>query len=187
MVYLGKNEEGMEWAVMLKVQIEKLDANLDEVTIGEWLKKEGEPVAAEEPLVEIITDKVTFELPSPGAGVLRRIVAASKSVVPVGYIIALLGAPGEPLPDVDAENRALLDRWSAARWSEVIVAVHKKPEGPLRPLSRRDRVRATPAARRLAQEHGLDLARITPADGKAVSERDVEDYLRRVMRGGSSL
>lgn len=167
---------------MLKVQIEKLDVNLEEVTVGEWLKKEGEPVAAEEPLVEIITDKVTFELPSPGAGVLRRIVAATKSVVPVGYTIALIGAPDEPLPDVDAENQALQERWMAAREAEVIVAVHKKPAGPLRPLSRPERVRATPAARRLAREHGLDLARIPPADGKVVSEKDVEAYLHREDR-----
>jgi len=164
---------------MLKVQIEKLDVNLTEVTVGEWLKKEGEAVAAEEPLVEIITDKVTFELPSPGAGVLRRIVAAPKSVVPVGYTIALIGSPDEPLPDVDAENRALLDRWAAAQEAEVIVAVHKKPEGPLRPLRRPDRVRATPAARRLARERGLDLAQIPPSDGKVVSEEDVQAYLQR--------
>jgi pyruvate/2-oxoglutarate dehydrogenase complex dihydrolipoamide acyltransferase (E2) component len=164
---------------MLKIQIEKLDANIDEVTIGRWLKAEGEEVAEGEPLVEIITDKVTFDLPCPDAGVLRRIAAAPKSVVPVGYTIALIGAADEPLPDVDAENQTLLDRLAAAREAEVIVAVHQKPEGKLRPLSRSDRVRATPAARRLAEQHGINLADLTPADGKAVTEKDVEAYLGR--------
>jgi len=164
---------------MLKIQIEKLDANIDEVTIGRWLKAEGEEVVEEEPLVEIITDKATFEWPCPGAGVLRRIVAMPKSVVPVGYTVALIGAGDEPLPDVDAENQTLLDRLAAAREAEVMVAVHKKPEGKLRPLGRSDRVRATPAARRLAEQHGINLADLTPADGKAVTERDVEAYLRR--------
>jgi pyruvate/2-oxoglutarate dehydrogenase complex dihydrolipoamide acyltransferase (E2) component len=46
-------------------------------------------------------------------------------------------------------------------------------------LSRSDRVRATPAARRLSEQHGINLADLTPADGKAVTEKDVEEYLRR--------
>ena len=162
---------------MRKIQIEKLDANIDEVTMGPWLKAEGEEVAEEEPLVEIITDKVTFELPCPEAGVLRRIVASPKSVVPVGYTIALIGTAEDPLPEVDAENQALLDRLAAAQETEVIVTFTKKPEGSLRPLRRGARVRATPAARRLAQQHGIDLAEITPADGKAVSEKDVQEHL----------
>lgn len=164
--------------MITKIRIEKLDANMEEVTIGEWLKAEGDRIEEGEPLVEIITDKVTFELESACSGILRQIVAARNSTVPVGYIIALIGDEADELPDAAAENRTLLEKLSAAQAAESPAAVSRRPLGPLK-LERSARVRATPAARRLAKEHGLDLADITPSDGKAVTEQDVAAYLER--------
>jgi len=164
--------------VITKIRIEKLDANMEEVTIGEWLKAEGDWIEAGEPLVEIITDKVTFELEAAASGTLRQIVAARNSTVPVGYIIALIGDEAEELPDAAAENQSLLEKLSAAQAAASPAAVSRRPFGPLK-LERSSRVRATPAARRLAKERGVDLADITPSDGQAVTEQDVEAYLER--------
>lgn len=164
----------------IRIQIEKWDANLEEVTVGRWLKEEGERVEKGEPLVEIITDKVTFEMEAPEGGVLRRILAPENSVVPVGYVIGLLGEPGEALPDVEAENRQLLEQ-RAAEWEALARAAQEAPPALERAEVSRgaERVRATPAARRLARQWGIDLAQVPPADGVRVTEEDVRAFLRR--------
>jgi len=81
--------------------------NMEEATVGVWLKKEGEAVAPGEPLCELITEKTTFELQGEGEGVLRLILAPEKSVVPVGFTLALIGDATEALPDIEPENIAL--------------------------------------------------------------------------------
>ncbi len=81
--------------------------NMEEATIGAWLKKEGETVAQGDALCELITEKTTFELEAEGEGVLRLILAPEKSIVPVGFTFALIGDENEVLPDIEAENTAL--------------------------------------------------------------------------------
>ena len=90
-----------------KVKIPKVDANMEEATIGRWLKAEGDVVKSKEPLVELITDKAAFELESPASGVLRKILAREKSVLPAQYVIALIGDGA--LPDVSEYNRRLVE------------------------------------------------------------------------------
>ena len=67
-----------------------------EGTIGKWLKQPGDSVRRYEPLVEVVTDKVTMEVPSPVAGQLLRVLAAEGETIPMGAPIAEVGAPGEP-------------------------------------------------------------------------------------------
>ena len=64
-----------------------------------WLKKEGSKIKQGEPIVELETDKVNYELDSPAAGVLLKIVAAADAEVPVGDPLACIGQPGEALPE----------------------------------------------------------------------------------------
>jgi len=82
------------------IRMPQLGESVVEGTIARWLKAEGQTIARDEPLVEVITDKVNVEMPSPVAGVLRRIVAAEGAVVAVGEEIAVVEeAPAEaPLP-----------------------------------------------------------------------------------------
>ncbi len=165
----------------IKVVIEKVFENMEEATIGKWLKREGDYVNEGEPLVEIITEKVTFEMESPSSGILRRIVAPEKSVVPVGYVIALLGSKDEPLPDVDEENERLLKRWQREQLSvggatPATSRVQSLHAGI--PSEGARRVRATPAARRLAREHGINIEDVANALGvEIVSEADVRRYI----------
>ncbi|HPD16355.1 MAG TPA: 2-oxo acid dehydrogenase subunit E2 [Planctomycetota bacterium] len=134
--------------MVTKVIMPKLAANIEEATIGQWFKQEGEPVAAGEPLFEAITDKAAVEVKAEAAGVLRRIVARENSVVPVGQVIALVGGADEPLPEVEA------------------------PRAAPRPAA--TAVKASFGARRLAKELGVDLAALTPSrpDGR-ITEDDV--------------
>ena len=121
-----------------------------------WLKSPGAAVTKGEPLVEIETDKVTTEIEAPASGVLGDVTARDGDVVPVGRTIALVFAPDEarsvgPAPTV-----------APPRWPGETAAV-AAPAAP---------VKASPLARVIAREHGVDLAQVTAAGGK-IEKADV--------------
>lgn len=117
-----------------------------------WLKKEGDPVAKGEPLLEIETDKAVMEVESPGDGVLAGVKAQAGAEVPVGRTIAWIVKPGETPPADDAPVES--GRKTSATSSVVVSAA----SAPVAPASRD--IRISPKARRLAAEKGLDLARL---------------------------
>ncbi|NQT52086.1 hypothetical protein HQ576_08545, partial [bacterium] len=84
--------------MVTQVIMPKLAANVEEATIGQWFLQEGDAVARGDLLFEAITDKAAVELKAEGGGVLRRILAAPNSVVPVGQVIALIAEADEELP-----------------------------------------------------------------------------------------
>ena len=75
----------------ISVQMPALGESVTEGTVTRWLKQEGDTVAVDEPLLEVSTDKVDTEIPSPAAGVLTKIIAAEDDVVEVGGDLALIG------------------------------------------------------------------------------------------------
>jgi pyruvate dehydrogenase E2 component (dihydrolipoamide acetyltransferase) len=137
--------------MITKFKMPKLTENDEEQTITEWFKREGESIRKGEPLVEITTSKAACELESPRGGVVRAILAAANSSLPIGYVIALIGDADDDLPDVSTSNRKL-------------IRAHARmvPASPVKAVSSRGAetgaLRATPAARRLARERGVDLA-----------------------------
>lgn len=157
------------------VALEKLDANMDEATIGAWRVAEGEPIEVDQPLVELITDKVTFDWNCPVSGTVRRLTAAPGSVLPIGYVLAQIGDPAGELPAIDDSNRALLEEHRRKQEVKIETGGEGPERLPREPKSRK--VRATPAARRLARQHDLELADISTADGGILSEDDVRAYL----------
>ncbi|MDH7569818.1 MAG: E3 binding domain-containing protein [Armatimonadota bacterium] len=162
---------------MVRIILERLYPDMKEATVGRWLKQEGEEVAEGEPIVELITDKVTFELESPSAGPLRQICVAEKSVIPIGCTLALLAAPDEVLPDVAAENRARIAAWEAEVSREAsLPAASRLVGGTTRPQTG-EGVRATPSARRLARQHGVDLLQVPHSGDGPLTERDVRAFL----------
>ncbi len=135
-------------------------------TIVRWLKAEGEPVERGEPLFELDTDKVTQVVEAEASGVLLKI-AVAEGEVPVGRTVAFIGDPGEPLPRPREEA-------PAAPPSPAELPSEPEPTpAPVAPTN--GRVKASPLARRMARERGLDLAAIrgTGPDGRIVAE-DVE-------------
>ncbi len=166
--------------MVTKIKIPKLSANVDEVTITRWLKAEGEAVARGEALAELTTDKAAFELESPAKGHVRRIFAREKSVLPVGYIIALVGPEGSDLPDVSALNRKALAGLRGEQPRRAPVSGRRQGQS-----SSRGAPRATPAARRLAREKGVDLRTLAlRAPGGLVNEKMVLDHLRKHAGSG---
>jgi pyruvate dehydrogenase E2 component (dihydrolipoamide acetyltransferase) len=160
-----------------EVKLPRLGQGMESGTVTKWLKNEGDPVAKGEPLYEIDTDKVTQEVESDFAGVLLKI-ALSEGEAPVGQTIAFIGEPGESVPDA-APAGAAPARASAAPEPE---AAAQPPDDSAPAESRSDapsstngRVKASPLARRLARERGIDLASLTGTgpEGRIVA-KDVE-------------
>ena len=150
-----------------KIKVPKISANITDATLTAWYKNEGDSVLKGEALLELTTEKTAFELESPCKGVLRRQVASRKSVLPPGYVLALVGAPSEALPDVDTANSKLLAKHRASTPSSS----PKAKQGRVAPS--KARVRATPAARRIAKERSIDLADAQAATGAKVITEDV--------------
>jgi pyruvate dehydrogenase E2 component (dihydrolipoamide acetyltransferase) len=136
-----------------------------------WLKHEGEQVAKGEPLMEVETDKATVEVESPGTGTLSAITAAEGDDVAVGHQIALILAPGESEPAVSPPHVPLgsprQGRGSgrSAGWGG--------PSSTL-PVTATSRSPASPKARMLADERGVDISRVVGSGpGGAILEEDV--------------
>lgn len=146
------------------VILPKLGLTMDEGKLVAWLKSEGDRVEAGEILFEVETDKATMEVESPVAGYVRKLLAAAGDTVPVTQVIALISdAADEPVA---------IPRAQAA--PEQPAAVEAPAPPALDPRSDDQRVVASPAARKRAQELGVDLTRVLPARGDRISIEDVE-------------
>ena len=155
------------------VEMPKANENLTEATLDRWLVKAGDVVELEQPLCEIITDKAKFELPSPFSGHVLKLYAPERAMLPVGYVLCAVGQAGAATPsDVDARNAALLE---AHRGMVASGPNANSSAGLVAPGAG---VRATPAARRVARELGVDLAVLVKARNIVgpVSEKDVRDF-----------
>lgn len=152
---------------MTRIIVPFIDANIVDVTVTDWRKQVGDSVTAGEMIAEITTDKAAFEVEAPCSGKLLEIYASPKSVVPVYYILALIGAAGESDPQATIENDALMQAYR----EQVSTGASRAPASTLQPAAAAaphadaSRTRATPKARRLAQTHGLDLAAIQARTG----------------------
>jgi pyruvate dehydrogenase E2 component (dihydrolipoamide acetyltransferase) len=146
-------------------------------TLLKWLKAEGQAVTKGEPLMEVETDKATVEIEAPGSGILAHVTAKAGDQVPVGERIAFILAPGEPLP---------ADAQAAIR--PISKEVKKNPPAPLtKPLpnalpsvaARTGRLLASPAAKRIAREKGVNLAAVKGSgpEGSILAE----DVLRAAL------
>ncbi len=134
----------------------KLGMTMEEGTITKWLKKEGDKVEKGEPIVEVMTDKVNMEVESPYDGTLLKIVAKEGDVVPILQPIAIIGEEGEEIKAVEPK---IEEKEEGAKVEEEVI-------------------KASPAAKRLAKEAGIDLSLIkgTGPDGRIV-EKDVLEYI----------
>jgi pyruvate dehydrogenase E2 component (dihydrolipoyllysine-residue acetyltransferase) len=150
---------------MTEIKMPRLSDSMQEGTILSWLHEEGEHVAEGDELVEIETDKATMAYESPAAGVLA-IVAAVGETLPVGAVIATIG------------DGAAVRRSSAAdaeAQPAAAAAAREQPIGDEGNGADPGRVRATPLARRLAREHGVDLSTIQGSGpGGRITRSDVE-------------
>lgn len=152
------------------VVMPQLGYDMREGTVVRWIKQEGDAVAPNEVIAEIETDKAVVEFKPTTGGVLRRIVAGEGEAVPVGNLIAVIADPDEALPDGLAAPSA------AAPQPETppSAAVPESAPAPAAAPSATGEVRASPIARRLARERGVDLTAVAGSGpGGRIVEADV--------------
>jgi pyruvate dehydrogenase E2 component (dihydrolipoamide acetyltransferase) len=160
--------------VASEVKLPRLGQGMESGTVTKWLKSEGDAVEKGEPLFEVDTDKVTQEVESDFSGVLLKI-ALREGEAPVGQTIAWIGeqgeevaapavAPAADMPPPEAPDREVSDTVDAPHVTAAVPAT-----------SANGRIKASPLARRLARERGIDLASLqgTGPDGRIVA-KDVE-------------
>ncbi len=174
----------------LKFKLPDIGEGIAEGEIVQWLVKAGDTVAEDQPLVEVMTDKVTAEIPSPVSGVIKETFGAAGEVIKVGAVIAVIetadAAPAakETKQTVEAAAPALTNGSSKAT----------PPRPAIAPQRTGGKVLAAPATRKLARELGVDLAlisgsgprgRVTPDDVRSFSGGDstVPQPLSRPITG----
>jgi pyruvate dehydrogenase E2 component (dihydrolipoamide acetyltransferase) len=162
-----------------EVKLPRLGQGMESGTIVKWLKAEGERVEKGEPLYELDTDKVTQEVEADASGVLLKI-AVAEGEVPVGRTIAVIGAQGEEVSvSVDDGAPSQMPASAPTREPEDVrdraAVAEARPQAPLEASRTNGRIKASPLARRIARERGIDLAQVrgTGPEGRVVAE-DVE-------------
>jgi len=146
---------------MTEVVMPRLDPGMQSGKIVEWLKKEGAQVKKGEPILVVEGEKTTFEIEAPESGPLTRILAKPGDDVPVTQAVAIIGEPTTKPESLQQQTTEMPSLEVAART-------------PTTPLSAKQQVIASPAARRLAQEQGVDISQVTgTGPGGRISSEDI--------------
>jgi 2-oxoglutarate dehydrogenase E2 component (dihydrolipoamide succinyltransferase) len=152
----------------IEIIVPEAGESVVEATVGRWLKQQGDQVSAGEAIVELETDKVNLEVAAEKAGVLARIERQEGEDVRVGDVLGVIeeisedGGAGRAAPP--PEKKAEPEQAAAAATPAAAKETDEK---------------VTPVAKRLAQEHGLDLSQVPSGDGGRITRQDVETYLER--------
>jgi pyruvate dehydrogenase E2 component (dihydrolipoamide acetyltransferase) len=158
--------------MVTRIVMPRLSLTMKTGSVIQWFKQEGEHVEKGEPLLEVLSDKVTYDVEAPASGMLSRILAEEGNDFPVGTTLGLLTASGEELADTDLETH----QESTAEREVQEPAPSPKQMAP----KTEPRVVASPAAKKIAREHNVDLTLIpgTGPEGRIVKE-DVEKFMER--------
>jgi len=152
----------------VSVQMPALGESVTEGTVTRWLKQEGDTVVADEPLLEVSTDKVDTEIPAPASGVLTKIVAHEDDTVPVGGELAIIGDAGESAAVPAAAPVAQPEPAAAPPPAPVAVNPQPEPQAP-------------PAVTRpSAPPSGAATSVLMPELGESVTEGTVTRWLKKV-------
>jgi len=187
------------------VTMPQMGVSVSEGTITKWLKQPGEAVEADEPLLEISTDKVDTEVPSPGSGVLQEILVQEGETVEVGAKLAVIGPEGGAAPAAAEEQQAeappepatqaAADEAMAAA-SEGVGDVAPSSEGasaepaqpaPAASASGNGKTFVSPVVARIASEHGVDPGQVQGTGrGGRVTKKDILNFIESGGQAASS-
>jgi pyruvate dehydrogenase E2 component (dihydrolipoamide acetyltransferase) len=155
-----------------EVVMPSMGADMTEGAIARWIKTEGDEISRGDILAEVETDKAVVEMEAYGNGILRKVIIGEGVTVPVGQIIAIIADADEDLPDVDAPAAETLAEPESA---PVPVAAETAPEPVAAPAVPAGRIKASPVAKKIAAENGIDLASLTgTGPGGRIVKADVE-------------
>ena len=173
---------------MTDVLMPQMGESIVEGTVTKWLKKVGDKVERDEPLLEISTDKVDSEVPAPVAGTLEEMIVQEGETVEINTVLARIGdgsRAGQGQPQEAATNGG--PSQASAAPAATAAAAETVPEPSAPPAAPEptpaaaddgDSVRSSPLVRRLAKEHGIDLRQVRgTGQGGRISKKDVEAFL----------
>src|SRR4051812_48560154 len=173
----------------IDVVMPQMGVSVSEGTITKWLKQQGEQVEADEPLLEISTDKVDTEVPSPGSGVLSQILVEEGQTVEVGTKLAVIGGDGagaaapteEEAPPEPATQAAADESMAAASEGVGDVAPSQQPQ-PRQPepaaASTNGKTFVSPVVAKIASEHGVDPSQVAGTGrGGRVTKKDILNFI----------
>ncbi|MBV9323308.1 MAG: 2-oxoglutarate dehydrogenase complex dihydrolipoyllysine-residue succinyltransferase [Chloroflexi bacterium] len=182
----------------VEVRVPVLGESIVEATLGTWLKREGEAVEAGEPLVQLETEKVNVDVAADQSGVLGSVAAHEGDTVHPGDVLATIdetARPAQAAPQPAASPPAAAQPDSqpdagkppAAQPDSQPAASAPEPGPDARDAAEADRPHASPVARRMAEEHGIDLTRVEgTGTGGRVTREDVERHLQPAARARAS-
>jgi len=157
-----------------KVHMEALSPTMEEGRLVKWTKQEGDAVKTGDTIAEVETDKAVMELVARADGQLIKVLVPEGSTVPVGNVVAYIGAPGEKVDGGSAPAAAQPAVVSRQPLATPALAAAPTP-APVTTPADAARVKASPLAKRIAKETGVDLARLQGSGpGGRVVKRDLE-------------
>lgn len=158
----------------ITVVMPQMGYDMREGTVVRWRKQEGEGVSRGDVIAEIETDKATVEMEAYSNGVLGRIVVEEGKTVPVGELIAVITEPGEQVPSLDQLGVEAPGSAPASTLAVSTVAEQRSEQATPTATPASTEVRASPIARRLARERGIDLSQVQgTGPGGRVTESDI--------------
>lgn len=171
-----------------RVVVPRLGEGVEEVTVTKWLKQEGETVKELEPLLEVNTDKVDTEVPSPASGTVLKIVAQEGVPARVGAVLAFIGKPGESLEGAATVAAPGEDGAPAQTAPSAAQPSAPQPPAPNPPPTTDNRQSGfiSPVVARIAAEQRIDLSQVqgTGLDGR-ITKNDVLKYVEGGKQGGA--
>ena len=173
----------------IEIKVPTLGESVADATVARWIKSTGDAVKADEPVVELETDKVTLEVPAPAAGTLGEIMAAEGAVVEVGAGLAMLNEGAAPAakaeaPETAAKEMAAKETPAKQEQAKVPAASTAAPAPAAQPATApKSDMPLSPAVRRLVAENNINPAMIA---GTGVDGRLTKTDILAHMKGGSS-
>jgi pyruvate dehydrogenase E2 component (dihydrolipoamide acetyltransferase) len=151
------------------INMPKMGLSMKTGTVGKWLKNEGDAVKKGEPIVEVMTEKITNKVEAPADGILLKIVAPKGTKLPVGGLMGVIGEAGEDISAILAAGPSVVAEGSAAPASQPAAG---------------QKVKISPAAKKLAEENGIDYTRITGTGPEGrITKEDVEKAIAEGVPG----
>jgi pyruvate dehydrogenase E2 component (dihydrolipoamide acetyltransferase) len=157
-----------------EIKMPQLGLTMTEGTVTQWFKKVGETVAQGELLFEVATDKITNQVEATASGILLEIRVAEGKVAPVQAILGIVGAAGEKVAAAEVAEAVASPQTATTATESAIAAMAPQPVATAAQVTEGGWVKASPAARKLAKELDVDLAKVTATGPEGmVVEADV--------------
>lgn len=155
----------------------KLSSTMQVGTLLQWFKEEGDPVEVGEPLFEIMTDKINIEVESYEEGILLKRYFEEDDEVPINHVVGYIGDEGEEVPDSPPGESGVSSKPAAVEPTESPEQQQTEAASPGQPSEQLEKVRATPAARRIARDNDVRLTEIEGSGPKGrIHQADVEKF-----------